>query len=155
MKSYLVALVGLVMFLSACSGGLKQGPAELEAQRVDSCSYQGAAFQSGNDVAADASANCTVVKNGYDYVSAVTSLERRPVGSTGAWYTVATGNRVTYNPQSATTYNLYFEHLKASKTCLDGYNDFRAKMTVRWENSAGSIGGSTFYTSPSKRLGCY
>lgn len=145
--------MGLAVLLSACGGGLQSEQTTLEPQRVDSCTYQGGVRRSGDAIAADASANCKVVKNGYDYVTAITTLQYA-YSKEGYYYTEAGDGRQTIAPKSPSTYTIGFSHIDTEAYCNRGNVWYRAKMTVQWRNGAGALGGSTFYTSPSSNNHC-
>lgn len=150
MKIYVVLLMGIAVLLSACSGGLQSEQLTLEPQRVDSCTYQGAVFRSGNALAWDTSANCTVIKDGYDYVSAYSALERSS-SENGTYTTVASTSQTTIPPRSYQTYSVNFSHIGSERYCnVAGTGWHRARMTVLWRNANGVLGDATVYRTPKK-----
>lgn len=155
-KLRIAALLGVAFFLSACSSVPQPEQAVLEPQRVDSCTYQGAVFLSGNQNTTDISANCVVVKDGFDYVTARVTLEFS--GSRDGRYSplrefssVDSGTQ-TIGPQSSSRYSINFRHLKAEGYCEPGDVWLKGRMLVQWRNSRGVLGGQTFYYTPKRAL---
>lgn len=155
MKIYVVLLVGIAGLLSACGGGLQSEQTALEPQRVDSCTYQGGVFRSGESVRADASANCTVIRNGYDNVSAFTSLQYAR-SKEGSYFTLGNSQKTTIPARSPSTYNIGFSHIGVERYCSADREGvwYRAKMTIQWRNNAGTLGGTTVYYSPKRNDLC-
>ena len=151
MKKATVALTCMVVaiILSACGSGLRPNQVALETQRVDRCSYGGAAFIDGNAVRGDVSANCTVIKDGYDTVTATTSLQYS-FSKDGDYYTQGVSSPVTINAKPYQRYNISFDHVSVERYCeVQKKVWYRAKMTIIWRNApSGQVGGITYYYSP-------
>lgn len=153
---YLVALMGLAVFLSACSGGLGQEPTDLMAQSVNSCDFQGRTGQYGNAVGGYMSATCLVKKDGKDYVKATAVLQKRAVNGLQTT-NVRFRSSSIYYPRRYTYYTIKVDDLYLERNCSAGQSEFRVLMIITWSSTPTFQSGTNYSIndySPWKRLPC-
>lgn len=172
MKNFSV-LVGLVIILAACNGGLEDGPVDLEIQFIDKCSWQGQILNppyDGGSPTTDISINCRITRDRYPTVAATVELQRYVPGEgwkdaggelTKVAYTkeLRSGTR-DYIWQHLKAYNKYYRgiaHYKCRSRRIFHHNSswmkFRGKATV-FEVGI-PVRNITSYYTPTKELFCY
>ncbi len=151
MKKIYLLLVAVVTVLAGCNQ-LPDNNAQLDPQRVDSCSYYGVVGRGSAGIYTQISASCQVIKDGYDTVTAYVTLERGPTQE-GPWSTIAQGPSMTKSSSTSGTETYRFPDRYASASC-DGTDWFRGKMRITWRNLSGTVKGSTYYYAPREVYTC-
>ncbi len=149
MKARLLALAGIVVVLSACSGGLEAEPAQLETQKVTGCNIDSEILRNTRDNSrfAVGSAECFVVRDGVDELQASSRVQKYV---SGTWKNVSAARstvRKSLRPDEQAGYINFPDVRSPFVPCEAGR--YRPLVVVRsYVNGTATQGPSFRYLGP-------